>query len=199
MASRGDLSFYRDLLHKPVIDRDGRRVGALTDLAADAPATPAIQRMVIRPRGAGQGRIPLILSWHVVASVDAGRIRLRQSAAELTTEALTSGAILLRRHLMDQQVVDCRGAKLQRVNDLTMGLDNGDLLLCGMDTGPRGFLTRLGYRWGLLALARPLYRRLPRHEIAWDLVDRVEPTRGHIRLRLSRDEVRSTLRRPEAA
>lgn len=199
MASRGDLSFYRDLLHKPVIDRDGRRVGALLDLAADAPATPAIQRMVVRPRGPGRGVDPLILAWHAVASVEAGGIRLRQTAAELTSQPLASGAILLRRHLMDQQVVDCRGAKLQRVNDLTMGLDNGDLLLCGMDTGPRGFLTRLGYLWGLLALARPLYRRLPRHEIAWDLVDRVEPARGHIRLRLSRDEVRSALRRPEAA
>ncbi|MFB3817981.1 MAG: PRC-barrel domain-containing protein [Candidatus Methylomirabilales bacterium] len=199
MASRGDLSFYRDLLYKPVIDRDGRRVGALQDLAADSPAAPAIQRMVIRPRGPGRGPGPLILSWQAVESVEGGRIRLRQAAAELTSQPLASGAILLRRHLMDQQVVDCRGAKLQRVNDLTMGLDNGDLLLCGMDTGARGFLTRLGYRWGLLALARPLYRRLPRHEIAWALVDRVEPARGHIRLRLSRDEVRSALRRPEAA
>jgi sporulation protein YlmC with PRC-barrel domain len=198
MASRGDLSFYRDLLHKPIIDREGRRVGALVDLAADAPATAAIQRMVVRPRGPGRSHDPLILTWHAVASVEVGGIRLRQTAAELTSQPLASGAILLRRHLMDQQVVDCRGAKLQRVNDLTMDLENGDLLLCGMDTGPRGFLTRLGYRW-VFALARPLYRRLPRHEIAWDLVERVEPARGHIRLRLSRDEVRSALRRPEAA
>ncbi len=191
MAGRGDLSFYRDLLYKPVVDRDGGRVGALLDLVADGASRPAVQRLLVRPGRALRAGVPLVLSWTAVASVEGGRIRLRASAAELTSLPLGSNALLLRRHVLDQQVVDCRGAKLRRVNDLTMDLDQGDLLLCGLDTGARGLLTRLGYRWGLLALVRPLYRRLPRHEIAWELVDRVEPLRGHVRLRLARDQVRA--------
>jgi hypothetical protein len=100
---------------------------------------------------------------------------------------------------MDQQIVDCRGFKLQRVNDIAMGFSDGTLQLWGMDTGMRGFLTRLAYHWGLLRLLRPLHDRLHQRLIRWDFVERVEPVRGTIRLRLSRDEVRSAIRQAPAS
>jgi hypothetical protein len=68
-----------------------------------------------------------------------------------------------------------------------------------MDTGMRGFLTRLAYRWGLLGVLRPLHDRLHQRVIRWELVERVEPVRGYIRLRLSRDEVRSAVGRAPAS
>ncbi len=199
MACRGDLSFYRDLLYKPVFDRDGIRVGALSDLAADPSPATAIQRMVIRPRRSAKRAQPLVLPWQAVAAVEPRVIRLHQTQADLAPESLGNDAILLREHVMDQQVVDCRGAKLQRVNDIIVALSDGHLNLSGVDTGLRGLLTRLGHRWGLLLLIRPLYRRLRGHEIGWDLVDRVEPARGYVRLRLPRDEVRLAVRRAAAA
>ncbi len=82
--------------------------------------------------------------------------RLKRSRAELAPATLETGQILLRKHIMDQQVVDCRGLKLQRVNDIAMGFSDGALHLWGMDTGIRGFLTRLDYGWGFLGLLRPL-------------------------------------------
>ncbi len=207
MASRGDVSFYRDLLNKPVVDCDGRPVGAILDLAAGlpdtAPGAPAVQRLVIRPHrpfrtassGVGQS---LVLAWELVAAVEPRRIRLRRAHTELAPSGLEAGQILLRKHIMDQQVVDCRGLKLQRVNDIAMSFSDGALHLWGMDTGIRGFLTRLDYGWGLLGPLRPLYRRLHQRLISWDLVERVEPARGHIRLRLSRDELRSAIRQAPA-
>lgn len=199
MACRGELSFYRDLLYKPVFDRDGLRVGALLDLATDPSPATTIQRMLIRPRRSLGTAKPLILPWEAVAAVESRSIRLRDARADLTPAPIAAGAILLRQHVMDQQVVDCRGAKLQRVNDITVGLSEDDLRLRGVDTGLRGLLTRLGHRGGLLLLIRPLHRRLRGSEIGWDLVDRVEPARGYVRLRLARDEIRSALRGPEAA
>ncbi len=198
MACRGDLSFYRDLLYKPVFDRDGVRVGALSDLAADPSPATAISRMVIRPPRSSRNSRLLVLPWQAVAAVEPRVIRLNQTQADLASAPLANDAILLREHIMDQQVVDCRGAKLQRVNDITVALTDGHLDLRGVDTGVRGLLTRLGHRWGLLLLIHPLYRRLGRHEIGWDLVDRVEPARGYVRLRLPRDEVRSAVRRTAA-
>lgn len=209
MASRGDVSFYRDLLHKRVVDCDGRPVGAILDLAAGipaaAPGAPAVQCLLIRPHrpsrttamsGSGDA---LVLPWDVVAAMEPRHIRLRQGRTELAPWPLDARLILLRKHIMDQQVVDCRGLKLQRVNDIAMGYSDGELHLWGMDTGMRGFLTRLAHWWGLLGLLRPLHQRLHERLIRWDLVDRVEPTRGHIRLRLSRDEVRSAIRRAPAS
>jgi len=205
MASRYDVSFYKDLLHKPVVDCDGRPVGALLDLSAESfdhtHGQPCVKNLVIQPcrsqrqvspRSAGT---PIILPWQLVASVEPRVIRLRQAAQELGPTALDTGEVLLRKQIMDQQVVDCRGLKLQRVNDIAMALSDGTLCLWGMDTGVRGLLTRLGVHWGLLSLFRPLFGRLHHCVIEWACVDRLEPARGWIRLRVSRDEVGSIVHR----
>jgi sporulation protein YlmC with PRC-barrel domain len=208
MASRGDVSFYRDLLYKRVVDCEGRPVGAILDLAAgrpDAtPGAPAVQRLVIRPHRfrrtvSARRRESLVLAWEVVEALEPRRIRLRQASTDLAPSPIEAGQILLRKHIMDQQIVDCRGVKLDRVNDIAMGFSDGTLQLWGMDTGMRGFLTRLAYRWGLLGVLRPLHDRLHQRVIRWELVERVEPVRGYIRLRLSRDEVRSAVGRAPAS
>jgi sporulation protein YlmC with PRC-barrel domain len=209
MASRDEVSFSRDLLNKRVVDREGSPVGAVVDLAAGpdgaAAGAPTVRRLVVRPhRPRRSGPTPrsgesLVLSWDDVEAVEPGHIRLRQAWADLAPSALEAGLILLRKHIMDQQIVDCRGLKLRRVNDIAMGFSNGALCLRGMDTGMRGFLTRLDDRWSLLRLIRPLTNRLHPRLISWDFVERVEPARGHIRLRLSRDEVRLAVRRADAS
>ena len=208
MATRGDVSFYRDLLNKPVVDCDGRPIGAILDLAVGLPGetltAATVQRLVIRPRrpfrtNSAGARQSLVLSWEAVEGLEPRQVRLRLASTELAPVALENGQILLRKHIMDQQVVDCRGIKLQRVNDITMDFSGSALLLWGMDTGIRGFLTRLDHGWSFLGLLRPLYRRLQQRVISWDLVERVEPVRGHIRLRLSREEVRSTLHQASAS
>ena len=203
MASRGDVSFYRDLLHKRVVDCEERPVGALLDLAAGRPdpaaGGPVVRHLVIRPHQRRpsvphRSRDTLVLAWEAVEALEPRHIRLRQATTDLKPLPLEAGQLLIRKHIMDQQIVDCRGIKLERVNDISMGFSDGTLRLWGMDTGLRGLLTRMGYRWGLLRLLRPLHDRLHQRLIRWDLVERVEPVRGHIRLRLSRDEVRSAVR-----
>jgi len=202
IATLDGISFYKDLLYKRVVDHDGQVVGAICDLATWQPNgtidNPTVQRLVIRPhrvRGTASGRPrePLVLAWDLVEALEHQHIRLRQTQTELAPSSLEAGQILLRKHIMDQQIVDCRGLKLHRVNDIAMGFSDGTLQVLGMDTGIRGFVTRLAHRWGLLRILRPLHDRLHQRLICWDFVERVEPGRGHIRLRLSRDEVRSAI------
>jgi sporulation protein YlmC with PRC-barrel domain len=204
MASRSDVSFYKDLLHKPVVDRDGHPIGALQDLSAGpidgVQGPPCVRNLVVRPPRSRRQRSPhlsalLVLPWDLVASLEPGVIRLRQSSEEIDPAALGDDEVLLREHIMDQQIVDRRGLKLQRVNDIAMALSDGTLCLWGMDTGVHGFLTRLGLHWGVASLFRvPSVQRTSR-VIEWKCVDRVERARGWIRLRISRDEVRSLVTR----
>ena len=202
MASRADVSFYKDLLHKPVVDCDGQPIGALLDLSAGpighSQPHPCVKSLLVRPRRpqrygfvASQGH-PLVLPWELVASLESRCIQLRIASRDLGPVPLAADEILLYEHIMDQQIVDRHGLKLRRVNDIAMALSDGSLCLWGMDTGVRGLLTRLGFRWGLLALFRPLFARLHNRVIEWECVDRVEPARGWIRLRVTREDVRST-------
>jgi len=206
MASRCDMSFYKDLLHKPVVDCDGRLIGVLLDLSAGpfdpAHIHPPVKNLAVQPSRANRQAAthvagkPIILPWRLVASLEPRVIRLCRTAEELGPAALATGEVLLRKQIMDQQVVDCRGLKLQRVNDIAMALSDGALCLSGMDTGIRGLLVRLGFRWGLLPLFRPLFGRLHHQVIEWKCVDRLDPSRGWIRLRVSRNDVRSANDKP---
>jgi len=198
MALWGEVSFYRDLLHRPVADSEGRVMGALMDLAAGPVRSPsgyaAVLSLVLRPRRAVRRsglQAPLVLPWDLVDSIGSRCIQLRRPCTELVSAPMVPGALLVRRHILDQQIVDCRGAKLLRVNDVTLDWADGSLHLQGMDTGARGLLTRIGHRWGLLRLLRPLHQRLRQRLIGWDLVDRVEPSRGTIRLRLPREAIQA--------
>jgi len=201
MASRYDVSFYTDLLNKTVVDCDGLRVGTLSDLSAGpirhTDAHPSVTNLVVQPRRAKRqapsnsvGKA-IVVPWQLVASLEPRVIRLRQTAQDIGPTALPTDEVLLRQDIMDQQIVDSRGLKLRRVNDIAMALSDGTLCLWGMDTGVRALLARLGFRWGLVAFLRPLFGRLHQRVIAWECVDRLEPTRGWIRLRIPRDEVRS--------
>jgi hypothetical protein len=84
---------------------------------------------------------PLVVPWELVASLEPRSIRLRQTSQDLGPATLDGNEVLLHKHILDQQIVDCRGSKLQRVNDITMALSDGTLSLWGMDTGIRRFLT----------------------------------------------------------
>src|SRR5262249_13205332 len=63
--------------------------------------------------------------------------------------------ILLREALLDKQVVDVSGAKLERVNDLSlMVVREGELILAHIDVGLRGLLRRLGWEKAVDAAVR---------------------------------------------
>ena len=73
--------------------------------------------------------------------------------------------ILLREALLDKQVVDVSGAKVERVNDLHfLVVREGLLVLAHIDVGLRGLVRRLGWERGIegvLELVRPRARYLP--------------------------------------
>lgn len=85
------------------------------------------------------------------------------------TERIGEGqsVIRLRRDLLDRQIVDTRGHKVVRINDLRLAEVSGETRLIAADVGLSGLIRRLG-------LARPVERavarvsgRLPDTLIAW--------------------------------
>jgi Mg/Co/Ni transporter MgtE len=68
--------------------------------------------------------------------------------------------ILLREALLDKQVVDVSGAKVERVNDLHLLVARErELILAHIDVGLRGLVRRLGWERGVDAAVRLLHPR----------------------------------------
>jgi magnesium transporter len=136
--------FFSELLGRSVLDSGGARIGRLTDLKVRlGEPFPRVTAVAVRRRGV---RKPQEIDWHDVESCDTGTVRLKPET-EGRFRALESGPedILLRDELLDKQVVDTFGAKIERVNDIHLIIIHQDLHLVHVDFGARGILRRLGW------------------------------------------------------
>ncbi|MGB9612674.1 MAG: magnesium transporter MgtE N-terminal domain-containing protein [Candidatus Margulisiibacteriota bacterium] len=83
---------------------------------------------------------------------------------------LRPGEVLLMREVIDQQVVDLKGARVIRVNDLKLAKVDQDVRLIAADVGMSGMLRRLGLE-GLVGWLLGLFgKKIPERLIGWDHV-----------------------------
>jgi magnesium transporter len=170
--SSENVWYLYDLLRASVLDPEGRHLGRVADLVADLKEhDPPITGLII----AGLGKNLQHLPWSWVEELLPHTIRLRLGAKEALNPIMSlPGEILLRKGLLDKQIVDTGGAKVVRVNDLQLRQRNGSLLLSKVDVGVRGLLRRLRLLRVVGAVIRWLFDyTLPEKLIAWRLVQSV--------------------------
>jgi len=141
-ALQQEQYFLSGLIGKKVVSADGSVLGKASDLAVDLDlAEPEVMKLVYRPHWSRQTRCFL---WRDVASIVPSGIVLKAEVSGPVPVAMGPTEILLGDFLLDKQVVDINGAKIERVNDLLFVQSNGKLLLAQVDVGVRGLLRRLG-------------------------------------------------------
>jgi len=105
-----------------------------------------------------------------IADIEHGFLTLRQARLDLQPFVRRPQEVLLKRDVLDRQLINVEGARLVRSNDIELARLEGWYRVVGVDTGPRGYLRRL--------LPRPLGRRI-RSESFVDWAN-VEPFTGHV-------------------
>jgi CBS domain-containing protein len=136
--------FISELLGRFVVDEDGVAVGKLADLKLRlGELFPMVATLVVKKR---REKKLLELDWQEVQSLNTTMIRLNPGAVEkFRPLEVNPQEILLREELLDKQVVDTFGAKIERVNDIHLLIVNRDLRIVHVDYGIRGILRRLGW------------------------------------------------------
>jgi magnesium transporter len=157
----------------------GKSADLLVDL--DQPQPEVTQLILRRP----WSRERVCVSWNEVESILPSRIILKQGAAPaipLTPEPQASSKVLLRDFLLDKQIVDVHGAKVERVNDLQFLRSDGRLLLLQVDVGLRGLLRRFGVEGAVVEFGKWFFDyELKEQFISWNYV---QPLADPERLRL---------------
>ncbi len=140
----GHFLYISEILNRAVVSADGGTIGKLRDLKVrlDEPYPPIVS-LVVRKR---REKKLFEIEWSRVERLDTATIRLAGGAAS-ALRPLETGAdeICLREELLDKQVVDTSGAKIERVNDIQLLSLNRDLRVVHVDFGWRGLLRRLGW------------------------------------------------------
>jgi hypothetical protein len=137
-----------------VRDDAGVPLGRLNDLAvALSGPSPVVLAAEVRSARDRRWRAPVRLSR------DDGTLTLLGSES---VDGPPRDSLLLRRDVLDSQVVDLRGRRLARVGDVILAASGDELEVVAVEAGLAAVLRRLGLR--------PLAARLPRDAIGWEHV-----------------------------
>ncbi len=163
--------YFSQLVGKRVLGADGRKVGRLIDMKVKlGPLFPKMTSLVVRPNG--MKKRLLEIGWSAVDSLDMNKISLVAGAESgFQPLAVEPDELLLRDELLDKQVVDTSGAKIERVNDVHLIIHRRDLHIVHVDFGARGIVRRLGALKAFDSFTNFFFSyRLPDKIIAWKFV-----------------------------
>jgi magnesium transporter len=143
------MVYLSDVLHAPVLDSQGKTVGAVCDLIVNTrEAFPVVAALVVTPAGGGRVPLParsapLIIPWRQVVSIEEPRLRLTVARDHIHSYTLHPDEVYLARDILDKQIVDTQGRRVVKVNDLKLAQVRGVARLLGADISFWAFFRRL--------------------------------------------------------
>jgi magnesium transporter len=183
--------FATELMGAKTYDVEGHYVGRVREFFVEPAEAPNRVSHYLLSRGSFQ---PLVAKHNQVASVAAGKVELSVSERALELYRPNESWLAVQKDLLDQQIIDTRGRKVVRVNDvdLTPFRTNGnvELRLTQVDVGLPGAVRRLLQGVVPYAVVRKLQSKLPQSSIRWEFVNLVEPDpMRRVKLRITHEKL----------
>src|SRR6059058_2796342 len=162
-----------DILGAPVRDASGAVRGRVREISVAPQEHPTrIAHLIVRTADGER-----FLSLTDLKSAGA-TVRTTTDASRWERYIPSDGVLLLKRDLLDQQIIDIHGRKVVRVNDVELESTpvNSHLLLnvVAVDVGARGAIRRLAKGVVPSFTLRALLDRIPPRVIPWQYVDLIE-------------------------
>ena len=140
VAQAPPILHLSSVVGSPLRDADGERLGTAEDVivrlggAGYPPITGFLVNVAGRTSYLGVDR---------VSDIGADGVVLRKAKLDLRRFERRPDEVLLRRDVLDRQLINVEGARLVRANEIELAHLGGSWRVVGVDTGPRGGLRRL--------------------------------------------------------
>jgi magnesium transporter len=175
----GEL-FLSEIVRKPVLDPKGEEVGVLRDVSVVKGETfPKISSIIVEKR-----KKTFAVPWNKINIFNKRVMSINVYSGSLVPYELSEEDLLVRRDILDKQIVDANGAKVVRVNDVKLEGLNNDALLVAVDVGMRGILRRMGFERRGEDLLRLLRIRLGQNLISWNYIQPLQSKLSEIALNI---------------
>ncbi len=166
------MIFFSTLLRQSVFDTEGRRLGALHDICVSLRETfPVVTALVVRNT---LSNTTITIPWTQVNSLEEPQIHLTVKQSQLQTYIPQPDELLLRRDILDKQIVDTQGFRVVKVNDLQLAQIKKTVRLVGVDISLSGLLRRLGILKPIEVLSHVLPIHLDERTITWNYVEPIQ-------------------------
>jgi CBS domain-containing protein len=164
------------LIGVPIHDRGGERLAAVHDLIARLDLTareryPPLTGLVAYVAGR-----EVFMPWSLVGRIGQDGVWLAHAAMDLGRFERRTGEVLLKRDLLDKQLVDVNGHRIIRASDVLLAVEGARVRVVGVDVGFAALWRR--------AAPRPIGRRVGSTDlIDWEDVEYLAPEGSGVRLR----------------
>ena len=183
--------YATELMGSKAYDSEGNFVGRVREFFIEPAEAPNRVSHYLLSRG---NYPPLIASHTQIASVTAGRLNLNVGERALELYRPNESWLAVQKDLLDQQIIDTRGRKVVRVNDVDLAElkanGNVELRLTQVDVGVPGAVRRLLQGLVPSLVVRKLQSKLPQRAIRWEFVNLVEPDPlRRVKLRITHEKL----------
>ncbi len=166
------MIFLSSLLRQSVYDNENRRVGGIRDVCVALNETfPVVTALVVHSSLSNDDKI---IPWTQVQNIETFPVHLTVSQAQITLYVPQADELLLRRDLLDKQIVDTQGFRVVKVNDLKLVQIKKTARLLGVDISFSGLLRRLGVQPAMDMLSRVSPMQLAERTITWNYVEPIQ-------------------------
>jgi sporulation protein YlmC with PRC-barrel domain len=183
--------YATELMGVKTYDAQGNYVGRVREFFIEPAEAPNRISHFLLSRGHFQ---PLVARHDQVAAVSAGKIQLSVGEKALEIYQPNESWLAVQKDLLDQQIIDTRGRKVVRVNDLDLAEQrtngNVELRLTQVDVGLPGAVRRLLQGVVPSKVVRKLQSKLPQRAIRWEFVNLIEPDPlRRVKLRITHEKL----------
>jgi CBS domain-containing protein len=135
-----ELFLLSSIIHRPLVDRDGERIGRIEDVVARLGTTahPPVVGVVVRIEGRD-----LFVPIRKIASFERGRARFEGRRVDLRRFERRPWEVLLAHDLLARHLINFVRGRLITANEILLASVDGTWEVVGVDPGRRPLLRRL--------------------------------------------------------
>lgn len=171
------MIYFSEIFNKKIYNEDSLYVGRLKDFIFLASENPYITKIVIE----NKNKEKEIISYEYVKKINK-KIIIEKN---YLSSSLEENELFLVKNLLDKQIIDIKGNKVVRVNDVALTKIDNQLIIAGVDIGFIGLLRRIR-----IFNIEKIYNILTRLKIkfssrflSWADIHPLELSRGQVKLK----------------
>jgi sporulation protein YlmC with PRC-barrel domain len=183
-VEEGELVGLREMLKLKVFDLDGKHIGHVQDMAIERrledPEVCCLGVHLLWTDHVGEVElvrrvedIVVLVPWDHVARAADEEFRLAADHLSLPIQS-ARGRWLLRRDVLNKQMVDPRGNRIQRVDDVLLRAQGDGLRVAGLEVSKGLMITSSTMRRYMAAIRRKHFSRHDTDVIPWEAVSSLE-------------------------
>ncbi|WMJ86780.1 magnesium transporter MgtE N-terminal domain-containing protein [Anaerocolumna sp. MB42-C2] len=160
--------FFSKILYKSIYNIQNSIIGKLNDVILDFNASkPMIKAIEVKIGG----RLSYISADFLEVYNDGEeKYSVKMNTSSINVMPYPENEFFLAKDFLDKQIVDINGRKVERVNDVRVGIIQGKWCVVAVDIGLRGLLRRLGFEYSAIRISHIIKKEFRNTLVYWDNV-----------------------------